>query len=232
MKVLLCLIIQVALAQIISMLSAEIISQPQVLSNVVNSFSVKEKFLEAPERFSASRGIIISKDEYQKIDNHLGIIFQQLKSHVNETTYDALQFKSHSKETRNELLTLTKSIKSFNLPESLFKKLLFVKKVFHIMKKAQRQLKDFNDFDVPGNRLIYTTIELEVKTLMLNNSEGNLDFNIMKYRSKILDLHYELEFCMKKFRELIYVPHGMREFFKSQLTRVKVQLEGLCDQMV
>ncbi|GEQ72740.1 hypothetical protein JCM33374_g6428 [Metschnikowia sp. JCM 33374] len=136
-------------------------------------------------------------------DNEITRFLQQLKSFVNETSFDVFEFERQLPSLRDELSDINFFIHMRPLTRPILDQLAFAKHMFHVMEDSIEHLQTYNIISGPGNRLAFKMTELNVRGLALHDSHGHPDVGVAGYADKVLRLWQDISDMRKMFENHI-----------------------------
>ncbi|GEQ72124.1 hypothetical protein JCM33374_g5810 [Metschnikowia sp. JCM 33374] len=162
--------------------------------------------------------------ENQILEGFVVSFVEELRSFVNETSFDAARFERKHKELGRVIADIDISVQEMAPSENLSKQLRFAKNMYKEMLETHRIMRHYSTFDTQGNRIVYKVLELGIRALVLKNSQGTFDVTVSGLPSKIIRLYHTLDFRVNQLKMLTYLPYGTRKLLSTSVAQIRNSL--------
>ncbi|KAJ8145635.1 hypothetical protein OY671_001290 [Metschnikowia pulcherrima] len=156
---------------------------------------------------------------------------KRLKSYVTESSFTVASFTSDINTLKTDFAEIAEIVSQAKPSKTVWKMLELCTKNLSTMIEASELLRHYIRINAPGNRLLYKAIELNVRILTLQNSEGQLDFKVATNPDKVLRYLRSLYFWNSRLKQVVGVRFGTRRVFGTYYGRAAAMLKNLRNQI-
>lgn len=163
----------------------------------------------------------------ENIQKRLLSFYDNLRSYVSEESFNVEKFTMDQPILEQQFLKVNSSMKSFNNYKHITVQFLFITRIFKTMRFTAQRLKLLSGLNFPGSRILYKTIECNVRALVLFNTYGITDFNKFNIAERVEKLEKSLHYWKERFIHIKRTSLGKKNFFENRYNRAQATLRDL-----